>query len=459
MDNELKPHPVAECFPMLPASELKELADDIKANGLRQNIVVYEGKILDGRNRHAACQIVGVPIENSITQYEGSDPVGYVISANLRRRHLEVGARAMIAAELATATVGGDHSTNSTNGVSVAEVAKQMNVGTTSATIARAIQKADPKVAADVKSGRISLNEGAKRAGVTKKGKTAKKDFQPERPDSSEVSDAKAQRANTSGAEAKEVPVLDATSKEEKLHESFWNWVDSQDSDGPLAIKVALQQAFAQAELDDLKQIVGIMDLQDLKEIVAIKELEEADARADVGVPSASGPEMEATSSESQRADNGVEFPAVSVDTPVTTPKPPRKKPALTREAQILTTLKKELDALNAMGTLTQELQTKRDNLVDQIRTIQLYGFESWEKTYDTPASAANDQPVENDKPVEPDQPVSIPTVEMEIPAGQETVSVQPATTPILETKTVREQTREKLERPSGSLAIHVVTM
>ncbi len=171
MKTELRPHPLAECFPMLPDSELQELADDIKANGLRQNIVVYEGQILDGRNRHAACQIAGVPIENFIIQYEGSDPIGYVISANLIRRHLEVGARAMIAAKLATATVGGDHSTNSTNGVSVAQVAKQMNVGTTSITTARAILKADPAVAADVKAGKISLNEGAKRAGVAKKRK------------------------------------------------------------------------------------------------------------------------------------------------------------------------------------------------------------------------------------------------------------------------------------------------
>ena len=220
--SNLRPHPLAECLPMLSDSELRELADDIKANGLRQNIMLYEGQILDGRNRYAACRIAGFPIENSITQYEGSDPIGYMISANLRRRHLEVGARAMIAAKLATATVGGDHSTNSTNGVPVAQVAKQMNVGTTSVTTARAILKADPEVAADVKAGKISLNEGAKRAGVAKKAKPAKKVFQPERTELSEPSDTKAKRTNTSGAEAKEVPVVDdATSKEEKLEDLF----------------------------------------------------------------------------------------------------------------------------------------------------------------------------------------------------------------------------------------------
>ena len=82
MDTELRPHPLAECFPMLSDSELQELADDIKANGLRQKIMMHESQILDGRNRYAACRIAGFGIGNSITQYEGSDPIGYVISAN-----------------------------------------------------------------------------------------------------------------------------------------------------------------------------------------------------------------------------------------------------------------------------------------------------------------------------------------------------------------------------------------
>lgn len=58
-----------------------------------------------------------------------------------------------------------------------------------------------------------------------------------------------------------------------------------------------------------------------------------------------------------------------------------------------------------------------------------------------------SDQPIENDEPVGTDQPVSIPTAEMEIPAYQELVPEQPVTAPTAETKTVRELTREKLER------------
>lgn len=157
-----KPHPLAEEFPLLEGAELQEFIDGIRHNGLIHPIVLYQNMILDGRNRETACEIAGVEPRyitlEEIRQGKDPDPIGYVIAANLHRRHLEAGARAMIAAKLATATVGGDHSTNSTNGVPVAQVAKQMNVGTTSVTTASAILKADPKVAADVKTDKISLN-------------------------------------------------------------------------------------------------------------------------------------------------------------------------------------------------------------------------------------------------------------------------------------------------------------
>ena len=59
--SELAVHPVAALFPMLAGDELEELAADIKARGLLQPIVLdAEGRILDGRNRLAACKIAGV---------------------------------------------------------------------------------------------------------------------------------------------------------------------------------------------------------------------------------------------------------------------------------------------------------------------------------------------------------------------------------------------------------------
>jgi ParB-like chromosome segregation protein Spo0J len=101
----VKPHPLAEIFPPLEGEEFSALAEDIKANGLRSPVVLFEGKILDGRNRWKACERIGV--KPKTIEYRGDDPLGYVISLNLNRRHLTPGQRAMVAEKIVTATHGG----------------------------------------------------------------------------------------------------------------------------------------------------------------------------------------------------------------------------------------------------------------------------------------------------------------------------------------------------------------
>ena len=93
-------HPLAAVFPMMETKDREELVQDILRHGLREPILLFEGKILDGRNRYRACQEAGV--EPSFEMYEGNDPLAYIVSANLRRRHLDTGQRAMVAARLAT---------------------------------------------------------------------------------------------------------------------------------------------------------------------------------------------------------------------------------------------------------------------------------------------------------------------------------------------------------------------
>lgn len=83
---EITAHEAADLFPMLGEEELGKLAADIEINGLRNPIVLYRGEILDGRNRLKACELVDV--EPRFEEYEGADPVAFVISTNLHRRHL-----------------------------------------------------------------------------------------------------------------------------------------------------------------------------------------------------------------------------------------------------------------------------------------------------------------------------------------------------------------------------------
>jgi ParB-like chromosome segregation protein Spo0J len=82
-------HPLSDLFPLLEGVEFDELVADIKAHGCLENIHLYEGKILDGRNRYRACLAAGVNLPCLLSvDATGFDPVAFVISKNIRRRHL-----------------------------------------------------------------------------------------------------------------------------------------------------------------------------------------------------------------------------------------------------------------------------------------------------------------------------------------------------------------------------------
>ena len=74
-------------FPMLAEADLAALAEDIRVNGQGEPVVIWDGQVLDGRNRLAACELAGVePLTRTLKACP--DPVAFVLSANLRRRHL-----------------------------------------------------------------------------------------------------------------------------------------------------------------------------------------------------------------------------------------------------------------------------------------------------------------------------------------------------------------------------------
>ena len=72
--------------------------------GLHEPIWLYEGQILDGRNRYRACQELGIPCPTRV--YEGQEPLAFNLSLNLHRRHLNESQRAMVAERLATLPEG-----------------------------------------------------------------------------------------------------------------------------------------------------------------------------------------------------------------------------------------------------------------------------------------------------------------------------------------------------------------
>jgi len=92
-------HPACEVFPMMGADALAELAEDIRRNGLLEPLTVWDGVLLDGRNRLAACDLAGVT--PAVEEWAPTgDAVAWVMSKNMQRRHLTTGQRAYLAAQI-----------------------------------------------------------------------------------------------------------------------------------------------------------------------------------------------------------------------------------------------------------------------------------------------------------------------------------------------------------------------
>jgi hypothetical protein len=152
---------LANIFPMLAGDEAKALAHDILEHGLREPITVFEGKILDGRNRYIACLEVGVGPR--FTPYKGDNPAAYVVSLNLKRRHLDESQRAMVAKKLATLEHG-QRQTGKFAGVTTqAKAASMLNVSERSVRTAGAvIDKAVPEIVTAVEKGDVSVSAAAR---------------------------------------------------------------------------------------------------------------------------------------------------------------------------------------------------------------------------------------------------------------------------------------------------------
>lgn len=166
-------HPYSEVFPLLPDNELAELTEDIKAFGLRDSIWLYDGQILDGRNRWLACQ--RAKKEPHYRTFKGT-PTGalaLVVSANLKRRQLTIEQRAFAAAKIATLRVGSNqHSpknaalegegTPTGAGSTIKEAAAALGVSPRSVDRAKqVIEKGSKELQEAAKAGEVSLERAA----------------------------------------------------------------------------------------------------------------------------------------------------------------------------------------------------------------------------------------------------------------------------------------------------------
>ena len=152
----MKFHPLADLFPLLEGADFDALVADIKTHGQREPITLYKGEILDGRNRYRACIEAGVkPLMGELE--DGADLVAFVVSANLRRRHLTDDQRAMVAEKLATRKKGGAHI-----GASRAKAAEMLNVNPRSLQSVRKVRKGGaPELVKAMEQGEIAISAAA----------------------------------------------------------------------------------------------------------------------------------------------------------------------------------------------------------------------------------------------------------------------------------------------------------
>ena len=92
--NKLDLHPLCKLFPPMSDAEFTSLKNDIDMNGQITPIILFDGFILDGGNRYKAVTELGKEPRTAL--YHGKDPVSYVLSVNLHRRHLTQGQAAVI---------------------------------------------------------------------------------------------------------------------------------------------------------------------------------------------------------------------------------------------------------------------------------------------------------------------------------------------------------------------------
>ncbi len=157
-------HPLANLFPLMQGAALNELREDIRAHGVLEPIVFLGRAILDGRNRYMCARDLG--IEYPRVEFGGDDPLAFVVSHNLHRRHLSESQRSMVAGKLAN--MPSHRPSKDANlhpysaAVSKADAARLLNVSPRSVASARKVLKDGvPELIDLVESGGSSVSAAA----------------------------------------------------------------------------------------------------------------------------------------------------------------------------------------------------------------------------------------------------------------------------------------------------------
>jgi len=176
----LLPHQIAMTFPDVDAETFQDLLVSIKAAWQENHpIVLFEDKILDGRNRFRTVgqlnqnAAAGAHVVPTFQEFAGTydDAIAFSIRENLARRHLTAGQRALIGDALATISHGGDRRSEQAKTereanlpLDIDAVSKSVHVAPRTLRYARELRQFSPAAAERVKAGTESLHGALKRA-------------------------------------------------------------------------------------------------------------------------------------------------------------------------------------------------------------------------------------------------------------------------------------------------------
>jgi hypothetical protein len=157
VSHTMEAHPLAGAYPEMQAIEFEALKLDIQEHGLKEPIIVFENKILDGRNRYRACAELGITpkLEQFCGDYEQARK--FSASANLMRRHLKQSQKAMIIAQSGLAAAPTASPKEDRGKMSVREAAARFGVNHQTCYKAFFVLSADGELAGRVLAGELSV--------------------------------------------------------------------------------------------------------------------------------------------------------------------------------------------------------------------------------------------------------------------------------------------------------------
>lgn len=178
------------------AEDFAALVEDIEANGQREPIMTLDGMVLDGWHRYSACMQLGIKAQ-TFTFPADKDPVAFVKSHNLHRRHMTASQRAVAIVACSEWVQRGKPSSKpeTISGLREKDMAKE--AGTSDRTIRDAKVAHKAGLGDAVKDGAMTAHEAAQVA----RGKTPEKP-KAEAPKNSDVAPAIAPAELTDAREA-----------------------------------------------------------------------------------------------------------------------------------------------------------------------------------------------------------------------------------------------------------------